>query len=156
MERLLKINNAPPPHACYADVLKQIRWVDVSDMGGLGVTTGMKKVMALASKARGSSNSNNNGNAGSPPAKKNTKRKTGRDTKKRTEGVGKKDTTWDKAKHSTYSLPPGSVQTTEADGKAIDGRKRHSDDCDGSGKDMISNARSRSKRTKGGGGKVGR
>lgn len=33
-------------------MLRQIRWVDVLDMGGVGITTGMKKVLALATKAR--------------------------------------------------------------------------------------------------------
>lgn len=35
-----------------AFVLAQVRWVDAADMGGCGITTGMKKVLALASKAR--------------------------------------------------------------------------------------------------------
>lgn len=65
-----------------ARVLAQVRWVDESDMGGCGITTGMKKVLALASKARGS------GGAGpGPPAAKKQGRETesvvGRKTKKK-------------------------------------------------------------------------
>ena len=37
------------------NVLAQVRWVDASDMGGCGITTGMKKVLALATKARSGS-----------------------------------------------------------------------------------------------------
>ncbi|CBJ29881.1 conserved unknown protein [Ectocarpus siliculosus] len=47
---------------------RENRWVDVSDMGGVGITTGMKKVLALASKARASSSRSTSG------AKKGTKR----------------------------------------------------------------------------------
>eukprot|EP00752_Nemacystus_decipiens_P009795 g8744.t2 len=42
---------------------REIRWVDASDMGGCGITTGMKKVLALAAKAR------SGGAAGRPAAK---------------------------------------------------------------------------------------
>ncbi|CAM9221171.1 unnamed protein product [Scytosiphon promiscuus] len=34
---------------------RETRWVNISDMGGVGITTGMKKVLALASKARNDS-----------------------------------------------------------------------------------------------------
>ncbi|CAN0486137.1 unnamed protein product [Ectocarpus sp. 12 AP-2014] len=47
---------------------REHRWVDVSDMGGVGITTGMKKVLALASKARAISSRSSSG------TKKGTKR----------------------------------------------------------------------------------
>lgn len=46
--------------------LTQVRWVDASDMGGCGITTGMKKVLALATKAR----SGGAGGGAPPPAAK--------------------------------------------------------------------------------------
>lgn len=146
--------NGPLPRVCYVDVFTQIRWVDVSDMGGLGITTGMKKVVALASKARSSSNSNSTSKPGPPFVKKNSKRISETETKTIKDRESNRDTKRDRAKLFTRAraLPARSVKTSAA----IDGRKRPSDGCDESGKEKISNARSRSKRTKGGGGKVGR
>lgn len=59
----------------------QIRWVDVSDMGGVGITTGMKKVLALATKARNSSSRSSRG--AKKATKRNTKRKLGEESTKR-------------------------------------------------------------------------
>lgn len=136
--------------------MTQIRWVDVSDMGGLGITTGMKKVVALASKARTSSKSNSSYCSSlHPSAGKKTKRVTVKENTKKKEHDSNADTQRKKAENVTRTPPPASVKTTRVGGRAVGGRRRRSDDCSGSEIDEISNARSRSNRTRGGGGTVG-
>ncbi|CAM9855582.1 unnamed protein product [Ectocarpus fasciculatus] len=66
-------------------ISREIRWVDISDMGGVGITTGMKKVLALASKARSSGASSSRSSSGAKKAtKRDTKRKLDEESSKRT------------------------------------------------------------------------
>ncbi|CAN0490117.1 unnamed protein product [Ectocarpus sp. 12 AP-2014] len=68
VERIEIASDPPMDDKAGTTSSREHRWVDVSDMGGVGITTGMKKVLALASKARAISSRSSSG------AKKGTKR----------------------------------------------------------------------------------
>eukprot|EP00903_Cladosiphon_okamuranus_P013359 g12451.t1 len=52
VERIILADDPDIDDNASTSSVREVRWVDVADMGGCGITTGMKKVLALANKAR--------------------------------------------------------------------------------------------------------